>query len=148
MKPKLSSLRTRCARNLSDLLSVLCKSRPRIIFSSLIPELECLYKNLSGSPFSSLSTRRLWKVDFRHSQTCACVCESVCQSDLRVSHAGGCNESLLQSFALQSAVLLVSLGTPFQIQQVLDNLRVSTQSGVDQRGLAALINVVDLEDVQ
>lgn len=78
----------------------------------------------------------------------ACVRESVRRSDLRVSHAGGCNESLLQSFALQSAVLLASLGTPFQIQQVLDNLRVSTQSGVDQRGLAALVNVVDLEDVQ
>lgn len=73
---------------------------------------------------------------------------SVCQSDLSVSHAGGCNESLLQSFVLQSAVLLMSLGAPFQIQQVLDNLRVSTQSGVDQRGLAALIHVVDLEDAQ
>lgn len=78
----------------------------------------------------------------------ACVWVSVYQSDLRVSHAGGCNESLLQSFVLQSAVLLMSLSAPFQIQQVLDNLWVSTQSGVDQRGLAALIHVVDLEDVQ
>lgn len=65
-----------------------------------------------------------------------------------MSHAGGCNEGLLQSFVLQSAVLLMSLGAPFQIQQVLDNLCVSAQSGVDQRGLAALIDVVNLEDVK
>lgn len=37
----------------------------------------------------------------------------VCQLHLCVSHAGSCYESLLQSFVLQSAVLLLPLSTPF-----------------------------------
>lgn len=37
----------------------------------------------------------------------------VCQSDLCVPHARGCNQSLLQSFALQREVLLLPLSTPF-----------------------------------
>lgn len=55
----------------------------------------------------SISKRRLVKVDLRYGKIHAC------QSDLRVSHAGSCNESLLQSFVLQSAVLLMSLSAPF-----------------------------------
>lgn len=66
---------------------------------------------------------------------------------LRVAHARSCNQSLLQSFALQRAVLLLPLGTPFQLQQVLDNLKVSSQGSVDQRALAALIYMIDLAQI-
>ena len=73
---------------------------------------------------------------------------NVCESDLCVSHAGGRYQSLLQSFVLQSAVLLLPLSTPLQLQQVLDNLWVSSESGVDQRTLATLIYMIDLVGMQ
>lgn len=72
----------------------------------------------------------------------------MCPSYLCVSHAGGGYQSLLQSFVLQSAVLLLSLGAPLQLQQVLDNLWVSAESSVDQRALATLIHMIDLADTQ
>lgn len=68
----------------------------------------------------------------------------VCQTDLCVTHAGACYESLLQSFVLQSAVLLLPLCTPFQLQQVLDNLCVSSESGMDQNRLTTLIYMINL----
>lgn len=122
-------------------LCVLFKSHPRVISSSLTPD---SYYEHTYIFFSE--TVAGW---YRYSKTRARIrraCE--CESYQRVSHAGGCNESLLQSFVLQNAVLLVSLSSPFQIQQILNNLRVSPQSGVDQRRLATLIDVVNLEDVQ
>lgn len=72
----------------------------------------------------------------------------VCLSDLCVSHAGGCYQSLLQSFVLQSAVLLRPLTTPFQLQQVLDDIWVSSKSSMDQRTLATLIHVINLAVTQ
>lgn len=45
-----------------------------------------------------------------------------CNSDLCVSHAGGCYESLLQSLVLHSTVLLLPLRAPLQLQQVLNNV--------------------------
>lgn len=72
----------------------------------------------------------------------------VYQSDLRVSHTACCYQSLLQGFVLQSAVLLLSISTPLQLQQVLDNLWVSSQSSMDQRTLATFIYMINLAETQ
>lgn len=71
-----------------------------------------------------------------------------CNSDLRVPHAGGCYESLLQSLVLQSTVLLLPLRAPLQLQQVLNNVQMSSESRVDQRRLSALIRLIDLITIQ
>lgn len=76
--------------------------------------------------------------DWVRGQTCAS------ESDLSVSHAGRRYQSLLQSFVLQSTVLLLPLTTPFQLQQVLDNLWVSSESSVDQCTLPTLIYMINL----
>lgn len=70
------------------------------------------------------------------------------QTDLCVSHAGGCYQSLLQSFVLQSVVLLLPLSTPLELQQVLDNVWVSTESSMDQCTLSTLIYMIDLVEIQ
>ena len=68
----------------------------------------------------------------------------MCPSDLCVSHAGGCYQGLLEGLVLQTAVLLLALRAPFQLQQVLDDLWVASESSVDQRTLATLVHVVNL----
>lgn len=65
-----------------------------------------------------------------------------------MSHARACDQCLLQSFALQRAILLLPLSTPFQLQQVLDYLGVSAQCGVHQSTLATLINMIHLAGTQ
>lgn len=71
-----------------------------------------------------------------------------CNSDLCVPHAGGGYESLLQSLVLQSTVLLLPLRAPLQLQQVLNNVEMSSESSVDQRRLSALICLIDLITIQ
>lgn len=60
-------------------------------------------------------------ISVRAPLTVDCEVKCMCHSDLCVPHAGGCYKSLLQNFVLQSMVLL-SLRTPFELQQVLNNL--------------------------
>jgi hypothetical protein len=62
-----------------------------------------------------------------------------------VSHAGGSDESLLEGLVLQAAVLLLALGGPLQLQEVLDDARVAPQSSMDQSTLTALIHMVNLQ---
>ena len=72
----------------------------------------------------------------------------MCDSNLCVPHAGGCNESLLQSLVLQSTVLLLPLRAPLQLQQVLDNVYMSSESSVNQPRLTALICMINLVKIQ
>lgn len=67
-------------------------------------------------------------------------------SHLCVSHAGCRYQSLLQSFVLQSTILLLALRAPLQLQQVLNNFWVSSKSGVDQSTLSTLIHMINLVD--
>lgn len=72
----------------------------------------------------------------------------MCESNLCVPHARCCYQSLLQSFVLQSAVLLRPLLAPVQLQQVLDDLWVAPQSRMHQGTLPALIDMINLEGRQ
>ncbi|TNN84539.1 hypothetical protein EYF80_005239 [Liparis tanakae] len=48
---------------------------------------------------------------------------------------------------MESAVLLLPFTTPFQLQQVLDNLWVSSESRVDQCTLATLVYMINLSSM-